>query len=353
MNRTHIACCLSLAALVATPAQAQSQVTVYGVADIALGYGKSDDKIFTGVIGAGGLAGPRFGLRGSEDLGDGLSLLFTIEQGYNIGNGQELRPNRTFGRQSWVGLKGGFGTVSAGYQYAPGYLVPYKYQVMLGTPGLAPRSIAAFGGGYTITPASPARWDNSLRYAGDFGGVGVQAIYAFHAQQSDDGTSDRKDDDRWGLSLTYDGGPIGVGVVYHNVGSGSDADDTREVLVGAAYDLGVAKLVGTWSKKDADGSTAGDNTIVSAGVIVPVGAAGTVHVGAAKLNPRGDDNNSHNVTLGYIQTLSKRTSAYAAVNRLTFDDGATYTGTPGASPTSVATAGESTNSLIVGISHKF
>ena len=352
MNRTQLACCLALAATFATPAQAQSQVTLYGVADLALGYGKSDDSTFTGIIGAGGLAGPRFGLRGSEDLGNGLSVVFTLEQGYNLGNGNELRPGRTFGRQAWAGLKGGFGTISGGLQYAPGYLVPYKYQIMQGAPGLAPRSILAFGGGYTITPASPARWDNSLRYAGSFGGLGVQAIYAFQAQQSDDGTSDRADDDRWALSLTYDAGPLGVGVVYHSVGTGTDADDTQEVLVGAAYDLGVVKLVGTWSKKDVDGSTAGDNTLFSAGVIVPVGGAGQVHLGAAKLNPRGDDNNARSISLGYMQTLSKRTTAYATYNRLTFDDGATYTGNPGATPT-VANAGESTDSLIAGISHKF
>ena len=67
-------------------------------------------------------------------------------------------------------------------------------------------------------------------------------------------------------------------MVYHHVGSGSDADDTKEMLIGASYDLGVVKLVGTWSRKDADGSTANDNTLVSAGAVVPVGASGQAHL---------------------------------------------------------------------------
>ena len=352
MNRTHLACCLSLAATFAAPALAQTQVTLYGVADAALAYGKSDDATYTGFIRDGGLAGNRFGLRGSEDLGNGLSVVFALEQGFLIGDGGPHRAGRAFSRQSWVGLKGGFGTASAGYQYAPGYLIPYKYQIMQGAPFLAPRSTLAFGGGYTISPGSGARWDNALRYAGSFGGLGVQGIYAFQAQQSDDGTTDRADDDRWGLGLTYDAGPLAVGVVYHSVGSGSDADDTQEVLVGAAYDLGVVKLVGTWSKKDADGSTAADNTLFSAGVIAPVGAAGQVHLGAAKLNPRGDDNNARAITLGYLHALSKRTKVYGVLNRLTFDDGVTYTGNPGALST-VGSPGESTNAVIAGISHTF
>ncbi|MCB1955939.1 MAG: porin, partial [Rhodocyclaceae bacterium] len=248
--------------------------------------------------------------------------------------------------------KGSFGTATLGYQYAPGYLIPYKYQIMQGAPFLAPRSTLAFGGGYTISPGSGARWDNAMRYAGSFGSLGMQAIYAFNATQSDDGSTDRADDDRWGLGATYDAGPVGVGVVYHNVGSGSDADDTKELLVGGSVDLGVVKLVGTWSKKDADGDTAADNTLVSAGLIAPVGAAGQVHLGAARLNPRGDDNNARAISLGYLHTVSKRTKLYAVLNRLSFDDGATYTGNPGALST-VGSAGESTNALIAGFSHSF
>ena len=199
MNKTKLAY-LAIATSIASAAQAESNVTIYGVADAALAYGRTDDATFTGFLRDGGLAGNRIGFRGSEDLGDGLSAVFVLEHGYLIGNGGEHRAGRAFSRQSWLGIKGGFGTASVGYQYAPGYLIPYKYQVMGGAPLLAPRSTLGFAGGYTITPASGARWDNSVRVASEFGGLSVQGIYAFHAQQSDSGATDRADDDRWGLA---------------------------------------------------------------------------------------------------------------------------------------------------------
>ena len=75
-------------------------------------------------------------------------------------------------------------------------------------------------------------------------------------------------------------------------------------------------------------------------------------LGVARLNPRGGDNNARAVSLGYIHTVSKRTSLYAALTRQSFDDGATYVGNPGA-VTTVGAAGESGTSIVAGVSHKF
>ncbi|MCB1956440.1 MAG: porin [Rhodocyclaceae bacterium] len=345
---------LALTSAFATPAMAGDNVTIYGIFDIAMAYGKADDATFSGFMRDGGLAGNRLGFKGAEDLGNGLSAVFTLEQGYLPGTGGPHRDGRNFSRQSWLGLKGGFGFVGLGYQYAPGYLIPGNFQVMGGSAGFAPRSTLAFAGGYTISPGSGARFDNAIRYASPkFGGVELQGIYAFSAVQSDAGGAvDRSDDDRIGLGMSFDGGPFKAGVVYHNIGSGSDADDTKEVFVGASYDLGVIKLLGSWSRKDADGSTAADNTLLSFGAVMPVGQDGSAHLGYAKLNPRGDDNNGKSITLGYIQGISKRTKVYAAINRLSYDDGVTYAGAPGAA-VSVAAAGESANTVLAGIFHSF
>ncbi|MCB1897299.1 MAG: porin [Zoogloeaceae bacterium] len=347
-------CVLAIAGAFGNAAVAGDNVTLYGIVDIAVAYGKADGAKFTGVMRDGGLAGNRFGLKGSEDLGNGLSVVFALEQGYLPGSGGEHRAGRAFSRQSWAGLKGGFGTVSLGYQYAPGYLIPYNYQVMGGSAGFAPRSTLAFAGGYTISPGSGARFDNAIRYASPkFGGFDVQGIYAFHAVQSDDGSDpDRSDDDRYGIGATYEGGPVKAGLVYHSIGTGTGADDTQELFVGVSYDLGAVKLVGSWSRKDADGDTAADNTLFSVGAVMPVGQSGSAHLGFAKLNPRGDDNNGKSITAGYIQGLSKRTKMYAAINRLTYDDGVTYAGNPGAA-VSVAVAGESANTVLAGIFHSF
>ncbi|MDR0441189.1 MAG: porin, partial [Candidatus Accumulibacter sp.] len=116
-----------MAGLVSGAAYAQTNVTLYGVADIGYNYAKSDDNKFSGIQDGGnvGLQGSRIGFRGEEALGNGLKAVFTVEFGLNLDNGAGagFRNNR----QSFVGLSGGFGTVTAGRQYAPsggGYLGP-------------------------------------------------------------------------------------------------------------------------------------------------------------------------------------------------------------------------------------
>ncbi|WP_179405621.1 porin, partial [Burkholderia guangdongensis] len=107
-------------------AHAQSSVTLYGIADASLLYtsktqapdGSNAGRQFS--FQTAGQNATRFGLRGSEDLGGGLSAIFNLESGINIGNGGFANSNGNFfGRQAWVGINGGFGTVTAGLQFSP------------------------------------------------------------------------------------------------------------------------------------------------------------------------------------------------------------------------------------------
>ena len=98
---------LAIAGLVSAPAFAQSNVTIYGVADAAIGIGEHGDNDFQGVVN-GILSGSRIGFRGTEDLGNGLKAVFTLEQGFNIDNGNSSS-SRAFHRQAFVGVAGGLG----------------------------------------------------------------------------------------------------------------------------------------------------------------------------------------------------------------------------------------------------
>ena len=97
-----------LAAFGAT-AQAETSVTLYGLIDTGIGYqrikgdGYHESKV--GMVN-GVSSGSRWGLRGAEDLGDGLSAVFTLESGFNSANGTSGQSSRLFGRQATVGLKG-------------------------------------------------------------------------------------------------------------------------------------------------------------------------------------------------------------------------------------------------------
>ncbi len=114
---------LAIAGLVSAPAFAQSNVTIYGVADAYMGFGDHGANDMA-AVSSGGLSGSRIGFRGAEDLGNGLKAVFTYEQGFDLDDSVNSDASQGLGgkaRQSFVGLGGSFGTVSLGRQYAPGY----------------------------------------------------------------------------------------------------------------------------------------------------------------------------------------------------------------------------------------
>ena len=117
-------------------ASAQSSVTLYGVGDAVMERVEGAGTMHR--ISSGGLNGSRFGLRGVEDLGGGLKAVFQFESGFGIDDGTQLQgiaaasatnvfvpltqttsTTRLFGRQAFVGLQTGFGTVRLGRQYTP------------------------------------------------------------------------------------------------------------------------------------------------------------------------------------------------------------------------------------------
>src|SRR5690606_41372427 len=59
---------------------------------------RSNTGMATGIMG-----GNRWGLKGAEDLGEGLQAVFVLENGFNLSDGTQS--DGMFGRQATVGLK--------------------------------------------------------------------------------------------------------------------------------------------------------------------------------------------------------------------------------------------------------
>ena len=132
---------LAVAGLVSAPAFAQSNVTIYGVADVGVSFGSHGDNDLAQVHN-GGLSGSRIGFRGTESLGNGLNAVFTYEQGFDIDDTANTDGTNGLGgaaRQAFVGLGGAWGTVSLGRQYAPGY--DFQYDAFASSPILSAQSI--------------------------------------------------------------------------------------------------------------------------------------------------------------------------------------------------------------------
>ena len=159
MKKTLVA----LAALAATSAFAQSNVTIYGIADVS--YGSKTHTAGNGTIlgktagiQEGYNAGNRIGFRGMEDLGGGKSVGFTIENGINLTEGQLFSsraaagglaipdggsisgnmPGRAYSsatnRQSFVSYADkALGEIRLGYQYTALYTVSTNSGYHLGS----------------------------------------------------------------------------------------------------------------------------------------------------------------------------------------------------------------------------
>ncbi|MEX3764889.1 porin [Paraburkholderia phenoliruptrix] len=211
--------------LYASSACSQSSVTLYGVVDEAIRY--DNHQTPTGghnvTMGTGGaLYGTRWGLRGVEDLGDGLKTVFTLESGFvpNTGASNLSTPNgqvRLFGRQAFVGLsKPVWGSLTFGRQYDLAYLTAVTHDMF----GFA--NYAATWG-FQAFLLGPVRLDNTVMYSSDnFYGFNVKGAYTIGGVAGDTHRNSSP-----ALALNYDNGSFSVGAVYqifNNIGGTTPAN---------------------------------------------------------------------------------------------------------------------------------
>lgn len=328
--------------VLAGPAMAQSNVTVYGVADAFIGYGKTGDNTFTGV-GSGGWSGSRLGFKGSEDLGNGLKALFTLEQGFNVDNGTNQIAGSQFSRQSWVGLEGAFGFVGLGRQHSPGFFA-FLYDAADAT-SLSPQFLLALAARANIVTAGAARISNSINYKSpDMGGLKFNAIYGFNEVSQ---TGNRRKNDLFALGASYANGPISAGVTFSQVNDAATDKNKHEWLVGAAYDFGMFKLLGSYQRVENATIAEETDNVWQIGGVVPVSAAGRVHVAYGRLDAEMDDADANAWTVMYSHQWSKRTSVYAGYGQIGNDDERLV------SAFAQGAAGETSRNVMFGIRHAF
>lgn len=368
---------LAVAGLVSAPAFAQSNVTIYGVADLGLGYidgGKAGDV--TG-LADGAWAGSRLGFRGTEDLGNGLKAVFTLEYGLDLDSNTGLGNSSDAARQQFVGLAGGFGTVVAGRLQTPGYYFAGKY-VPLGGYASVHDFMAGTGAGYTIEDSS--RIDNAVAYmTPNFSGFSATLVYGFGSEVNETNAYDTEAGNTTGgtneadsvvaVGLNYDNGPVSVGLVYHGIYNvdksnavGSD-EDINEWALGGSYDFGVAKLFATYQQREVGkiGGRDYEDDLWTVGVSAPIGAAGVVSLAYGQHDGDGANNEADAWSLGYTHALSKRTSLYAMYARMSTENGFVGISDGSSSSKGIGLGGERVailgdediDRIAIGVNHKF
>jgi predicted porin len=330
-------------------------LTIYGIADAGLEFGDygqgSKARVQSGLGSAS-----RLGFKGQREFGNDLAAYFQLEAGVSFDNGQNTghssnisnpgqgstsssAPNTTgvaiFSRNTFVGLRGKFGDVRFGRDYAPIYSI---------TSASDPFTIGGATAFRLWSSAAASRFDNGVFYASPkIAGFGVNLAYSAGMENNSNAnvglttganTSIGPKDEGKGSSgsVTYNNGPLFAAVGYLNyLKTGSVAvtagENVRRVSwnMAATYDLKVAKLYGQYmqGKDDQSGGTVGlDRTVYWLGVAVPFKDVHTVRAVYGHLNDKMTTNrDSDHLGLGYEYKLDKETDLYAYYATVTNKNG--------------------------------
>jgi predicted porin len=344
-------------ALVSGTASAQTNVTFYGIVDIGV---KRQMGLFPAgsvwSVAPGQQSVSRFGFRGVEDLGGGLSANFVLENGFNADDGTFNNGGRLFGRQMWAGLKGGAGAVYLGRQYS----AIYNALNAIDPFGLNQAGDAQRVYGYGLGKVDPiSRSDNTITYTTpSYNGWTGQAGYKFGEVPGSLNTDSSKFaglayvNDKLNFQAAYqitDGVALGanttqLGAIVAPAGLGYATAAVRNTFVGATYDWGLVKAHLAFG--DSKVSAAVDTTIRNylAGASVKAGT-GTAYASWNRSDLRNlPSGASDQYAVGYPYPFSKRTNFYSS---------ASYTRNGSNVRLNAATNGESGREFQAGIRHLF
>lgn len=346
-------------------AQAETSVTLYGILDGGIGYqkvngstsrtdapGASLDGKRVGMIN-GIQSGNRWGVKGSEDLGNGLRAVFQLESGFDLGRGTHAQNERLFGRQATLGLASdAWGQLDFGRQTNIGS----KYFGAIDPFGMG---FDQANMGAAFTAVNTNRYDNMVMYqTPNFSGFQFGVGYSFNADGSqswdrdvtDPVTGDvynTKDANKKAITtgLRYANGPIAAALSYDQVKSGVTPAQAAAGIsnttikswnLGGAYDFEIVKLHlaagqtrdGMFAAQAYGDIGSGANAFVGreglkinsylVGVSAPIGN-GTLMGSWTMADPTSQPDNTdgqawdkqNTFSLGYTYGLSKRTNVYA------------------------------------------
>ena len=351
---------IAVAVLGATAFSVQAaDVTMYGKVDTGLQFksnevtvgneAKIDSDTFS--METGRNSASRFGVKGTEDLGNGMKVGFKLENGFKSDSGELKTSNTLFDREASVSVYSDFGTLSMGRMGGVGSGA--------GTYDLVFATADAFdgGSGSIFGFATSSRYDNMITYqTPKFAGLQVTAQYSFKEASGDAGREGSSEVNRYAsTALTGSFGALNTVLAYEfqnydSVGTDGREEDGHVVYLGGNYDCGFAKtfIMGQYFKgikagqltaiSDADAEevdTAGNKYSadgvkgygVHLGTIVPV-AGGDLTVAAYftdfSLEYATGDEDAKSYAFGakYEYYLSKRTSVYtgAGFAQVKYDD---------------------------------
>lgn len=356
-------------------AHAQSSVTLFGIVDAAVTFGRgsgpgSSDRT---QLTSGSYNTSRIGFRGTEDLGGGTSASFWLEAGLSADNGTGSSTSTNnqasgtasapagtqglvFGRRATVSLAGSWGELRLGRDYNPQFwnLTVFDPFGSVGV-GTSLAHINAYG-------ANPVGGGGPYVRGGGVNGLGVRSsntigyfvpknlggfygqVQYFLGENAKNGAPTEDDGTGYGVRLGYAAGSFNGALGYQRTNFA--AGDVTTFNAGASWDFGVAKAMAVYNRDRVPGQT---GTSWALGALVPVGPGElrgtysqlTTDLGAVEPKAR-------KYALGYVHNFSKRTAVYTTIARVRNSGGQSI-----ALGGAVTAANTSSTGFDLGVRHSF
>ena len=271
----------------------------------------------SGITMADGLES-RWGFRGSEDLGNGLTANYRWEFGSAaVGANNEGAPVDT--RLSWIGLSGDFGEVKLGTMWST--LFVYSGWNIWRT-----NSNGSFVYNYMTSPlgdnSGGLRVDNTVQYTYGAGGYGSDPFtFTLEGGFQDNGAADEETLDHIAAGAQGTFGDIKVnGMVYSE--SNTTGNEPTFTSIGGEWNPGPYWLGASFMTHDADNPGGTDLTgfQITGGMDFGGGLSGIASFGTAEDDGATIADVDSQVFLHLGQELSSRTSLYADVEAVTMSD---------------------------------
>ena len=359
----------ALSGLVLTSGVYAQSATIYGMLDAGI-------ESVSNVATAGGsitrmpsntgILPSRLGFRGKEDLGGGLSAIYTLEMGFGVDTGASGQGGRLFGRQSTVGFSGDWGAVTLGRQWT------MLFWSILDSDIVGP-SVYGLGSLDNYIPNS--RIDNSIAYKGKFGNVTIGGTYSLGrdtvsgnspaatgcaGESAADTSACREwsamvkyDTPSWGAALGYDAMSGGAGSwAAANLTSSSKTDS--RLMVNGYVKLSNLKLAAGLIRRDNDGSAIKPKSdLWYFGASYPLTPAWTIDGTYAMLKYKDVSNyDSSLLAVRGLYAMSKQTTLYAQVGSIQNDSLSAVSVSGGAAGSNPAAGGSQTG-VMFGVNHRF
>lgn len=335
----------AVAAAIIAPATAMaSGPTLYGKLHMGLGYISNDAAV--GEYKSMNLASnsSRIGVKGSEDLGNGMKAGYLIEWGVGMDGSADLTQ-----RNRAVTLSGGFGTALLGRWDTP--------MKSLG------RKVDLFGERYGDTrqlTRSGALIDNRLNnvvayVTPNMSGFNATLAYVLSVAST---TADDTDQDAFSANGIYKNGPILVGAGYTKVMANAIVNDETDWRLAGSFKMGAMKAVAMYTDvSDGNGTQGNDYAVWQIGGAFDFGS-NTVKLQYAERDEgvSNADDGANVFAIGLEHKMSKRTMVYVDYGRLDNDKGSNIgfmSKIGNGSGTPQGGAGTSPDGFGLGIIHKF